>query len=81
MVLVHVALLGLQLFCPRAHSSISAEVIVTSQARRGNSFYNTLENVIINTWRACAVRVTVLGLCVCSSAFILALRATRWPKN
>ena len=32
---------------------------------------------VINLRRACAVRVTVLGLCVCLSATILALQATR----
>ena len=40
-----------------------------------------------NPWRACAVRVTVLGLCVCVclsvclSALILALCTTRQPKS
>ena len=32
---------------------------------------------IINPRRACAARVTVVGLCVCLSATILALQATR----
>ena len=44
-----------------------------------------LKNVVINPRRACAARVTVVGLsvclcvCVCVSTLILALQATRRP--
>ena len=34
-------------------------------------------SIVINPRRACAARVTVVGLCVCVSTTILALQATR----
>ena len=38
-------------------------------------------NNVINPRRACAARVTVLGLCVCLSTFILELQATKRQVN
>ena len=43
--------------------------------------YTCVSWVLINTRRACAARVTLLGLCVCLSALILALRVTRRSKS
>ena len=40
-----------------------------------------LHFAFVNPRYACAARVTVLRLCVCLSALILALRATRRPKS
>ena len=48
-----------------------------------SAFYNAIPNIpsLINPRRACAARVTVVGLCVCLSVClsttILALQATR----
>ena len=44
-------------------------------------YLNTHTWGLINPRRACAARVTVVGLCVCVSATILALQATRRPKS
>ena len=53
------------------------ELIKLTQLSESGVGLSAMKRILINPRRACAARVTVLGLSVCLSTTILALQATR----